>query len=597
MNLQELLSRFLSEETEPTSARNGRTRAELRNNDSAGNESQHSATSTTGAGGPRNNPAGMSAKLPAPGVADNAVFEVQGHIRPVEVDLITDDSRQLTERSIFAITELSYQHLESALQRNPALIIAPRNLMADSRLQDFKARGAVLRGLPPARSRPEWILSRLAGILHDHPDRKLTLVAVTGTNGKTSITRMIYHAWKKAGKSCAVIGTLGATYYKDGEEVNIQTGYTTPRSYQLLELLSQMHSSGVELVALEASSEALALGRLEAIHLSKAVFCGLSVDHLDYHKTMNRYFMAKAHLFTILARSGGKAIIQDLSQIAEDRYSKRLQTYAQRLGLQKRVLSSFRDFELHVPVEFNVRNANLAWYASGLDYDPGLFKDMPDVPGRMNRIEVSPGLDAIVDYAQTPDALERILSQLKASGYDALFCVFGCGGNRDPSKRPLMGRAAMELADFVIITDDNPRKEDPASIRSAILNARELPDLRPAFADLREVADRRDAIIGALERANELAGVGKKCCVLIAGKGHEDYQIYGTQKKHFSDQEVVMEFLEALPETKQAGSQKTSAKQAGSQKTSAKQSELEGAGQRKTSADAERTGGEHEVQP
>lgn len=473
---------------------------------------------------------------------EGVLFEVVGSIGDVTVDCITDDSRDLTENSVFAITALSIQHLESAIARKPALIIAPRSMLDSPELRK-SSHSAILCGSKPARSLPEWILASIAGIFYEHPDHELQITAVTGTNGKTSISRMIYHAWKQSGLSCGVIGTLGATLFQNGMETQIQTGYTTPRSYQLLALLRKMKDAGIEKVALEASSEALALGRLETIQLHQALFCGLSVDHLDYHGTMQRYFMAKVHLFTLLARSQGQAIIQDLSKTENDAYSKKLQRYIKRNGTKIQVVDEFQQFRLNVPVDFNQRNANLAWKASGLPFDDSLFESMPDVPGRMNRIQFSDSVDAIIDYAHTPDALYRILSQLRGRGYDRLYCVFGCGGNRDPSKRVMMGRAALELSTHVIVTDDNPRKEDPSSIRQAILKARDLPDLNSS-AEIQEIADRRQAIRHALLSAQKRQK--GHYCVLIAGKGHEDYQIYGTEKRHFSDQEVVMELKQEL---------------------------------------------------
>lgn len=466
----------------------------------------------------------------------------KGILQPVEVDRITDDSRQISNASVFAVTALSQNHLESALDRNPAAIIAPANMISGALLEAYSKKGLILFGGKPARSRPEWLLSLMAGAFFDHPDRKMDIVAVTGTNGKTSISRMIYHAWKKQDVPCAVIGTLGATIFADGRESTIQTGYTTPRSYQLLELLADMERTGVEKVALEASSEALALGRLEGIRMVGAVFCGISVDHLDYHKTMERYFLAKAHLFSLVRRSEGRAIIQDLGEQGPDPYAKKLVEYVKRIGMDFTVVREFRPFDLNVPVDFNIRNANLAWLASGAEHDAKLFADMPDVPGRMNRLEVLPGLDAIVDYAHTPDALERILGQLKKTGYHRIYCVFGCGGDRDPSKRILMGQAALEAATDVIVTDDNPRSEDPDEIRRQIMEARNVPGLSPSYETLRNIGDRKQAIRLALQEASEECRKGLRCCVLVAGKGHEDYQIYGKEKRHFSDAEVVMEF-------------------------------------------------------
>ncbi|MCB1304199.1 MAG: UDP-N-acetylmuramoyl-L-alanyl-D-glutamate--2,6-diaminopimelate ligase, partial [Leptospiraceae bacterium] len=522
--------------------------------------------------------------------AMGADVTIRGHVRDTNIDTITDDSREVTSRSIFAVTALSEKHLADALERKPALLIIPRSLLS-SLSKDYLREGAVAFGTRPARSRPEWILGSMAGHLYEHPDRSMELVAVTGTNGKTSISQMIYFSWKSQGQPCGVIGTLGARWFDGEKEITLDTGYTTPRSYQLLQLLQQMQRAGIRRVALEASSEALALGRLEGIRISKAVFCGLSMDHLNYHKTMSRYFMAKLHLFALLRRSQGHAIIQDLtdyriskkpvdseqphsltSRPGSDRAARRLERFLLRSNGSFEIVSEFRPFALNVSVEFNVRNANLAWRASGLNYAKDLFASMSDVPGRMNKIEVGPGIDAIVDYAHTPDALERILEQLRTAGYNKLICVFGCGGDRDRGKRIPMGRAAFTGADVAIVTDDNPRTEDAGEIRAEVLRAAtDLPG--NSVARVLEMADRREAIRHALELALELQsarlsnahgsesgatnvdeikanrannadepdesnGNGSienlRLAVLIAGKGHEDYQIYGREKRHFS---------------------------------------------------------------
>ncbi|MCB1322018.1 MAG: hypothetical protein KDK34_17300, partial [Leptospiraceae bacterium] len=332
-------------------------------------------------------------------------------------------------------------------------------------------------------------------------------------------------------------------------------------------------------------------------------FCGLSMDHLNYHKTMSRYFMAKLHLFALLRRSQGHAIIQDLtdyriskkpvdseqphaltSRPGSDRAARRLERFLLRSNGSFEIVSEFRPFALNVSVEFNVRNANLAWRASGLNYAKDLFASMSDVPGRMNKIEVGPGIDAIVDYAHTPDALERILEQLRTAGYNKLICVFGCGGDRDRGKRIPMGRAAFTGSDVAIVTDDNPRTEDAGEIRAEVLRAAtDLPG--NSVARVLEMADRREAIRHALEIALELQsarlsnahgsqsgatnvdeikanrannadepdesnGNGSienlRLAVLIAGKGHEDYQIYGREKRHFSDMEEIEKFIEKL---------------------------------------------------
>lgn len=408
-----------------------------------------------------------------------------------------------------------------------------------------KAAGAWVAGrqeqkLPDALlcSSPAQSMGLAASALAGHPSRKLHIAGVTGTNGKTSTVWMMYHLWKLCGIPCGMIGTLGlryaATPETPGTEAVEKTGYTTPRSWQLQEILARMAGAGVKRVAMEASSEALAMGRLSGTEFQTAVFTNLTRDHLDYHGTMDDYFLAKTRLLEMTASRGGRIICYQ----AQGREAARMIDFA--LSLAERTdarVTVVREAEnLGRIAHFQNINATLSVLAAAESpEEEQIFREqvrtIAEVPGRFESIELSsiaaPGSIAVIDYAHSPDALETLLVEAR-SRFKRVVCVFGCGGNRDPGKRPIMGRIAAARADAVIVTDDNPRREDPAGIRREILQG-----MGELAAKAREIADRKAAIEAALEWC---ALQNEPAIAIVAGKGHEEGQIFFDRTQDFSDQ-------------------------------------------------------------
>lgn len=363
-----------------------------------------------------------------------------------------------------------------------------------------------------------------------------TLIAVTGTNGKTSIVEMVRQIWRMAGHNAASIGTLGVTT-ADG---SVSTGLTTPDIVTFLANVSGLAREGVTHLAYEASSHGLAQFRNEGLRVAAGGFTNLSRDHLDYHGTMENYFAAKMRLFSEVVADDGTAVIW-----ADDAWSDRAIDHARSRGLKlltvgehgaairliKRTPGQLGQ-TLELVHEGQSRAVNLpligayqaanALVAAGLVLATGgsavqvfdALARLQPVRGRLERAAISrAGAPVYVDYAHTPDALEAAIAALRPHCAGRLIAVFGAGGDRDSGKRPEMGRIAAEQADLAIVTDDNPRSEDPAAIRAAILAG--------GAGQLREVADRRAAIAAALAEADA------DDIVLIAGKGHEQGQIFG----------------------------------------------------------------------
>ena len=391
----------------------------------------------------------------------------------------------------------------------------------------------------------------------------LTLTAVTGTNGKTTTTYLMEAILAAAGRRPGVIGTVGYRFAGKKQEAPL----TTPGALQLHSLFSQMRSEGCSDVVLEASSISLDQGRLHGCGFRVAGLSNITQDHLDYHGTMERYRAAKAILFRELLPVGrGIAVLfadddAGLAMRREVRGSVLTVTRQARGAdvavLDRRLGVDGTTLRLSTPSgplaitsplvgEFNLSNVLLATgmaLAHGLDRDAiatGISR-VTGVPGRLERVTNSAGVLCLVDYAHTPDALERALDVLRPLGTGRVLVVFGCGGDRDKGKRPRMGQAAAERADVVVVTSDNPRSEDPGAILDMIVAGVEktgivrrlASELRQGLSGYHVEADRKLAI----ELAVALARPGDT--LLIAGKGHEDYQILGTQKIHFDDREVA----------------------------------------------------------
>ncbi|MCZ8369908.1 MAG: UDP-N-acetylmuramoyl-L-alanyl-D-glutamate--2,6-diaminopimelate ligase [Porphyrobacter sp.] len=388
-----------------------------------------------------------------------------------------------------------------------------------------------------------------------------TLVAVTGTNGKTSCVEMTRQIWRMAGERAASIGTLGVTT-PDG---SVSTGLTTPDIVTFLSNMSGLAREGVTHVAYEASSHGLDQYRNEGLTVSASAFTNFSRDHLDYHGTMEAYFAAKMRLFTEVVAPGSPAVIHDAGEGSE--WTAKAIVQAEARGLKVMTVGEGGSFLklvsrepgqlgqlLHIEHEDTVRKVNLpligayqaanALVSAGLAMATGVAPSMvfdalsrlQPVRGRLERAAINAaGAPAYVDYAHTPDALEAAIAALRphvANG-GKLIVVYGAGGDRDTGKRPQMGEVAARAADIAIVTDDNPRSEDPSAIRAAIMvGAGSIEG-----SDTREIGDRRAAIAAAIGEA------GPRDIVLIAGKGHEQGQIFGSGEnmriEAFDDVEVA----------------------------------------------------------
>lgn len=386
-------------------------------------------------------------------------------------------------------------------------------------------------------------LSSLAAAFFGDPSQAIDVIGVTGTNGKTTATRMIASMLTEGDVPCGVIGTVGAEF---GAQ-HWTLANTTPQPPQLHGLLAAMRDAGARAVAMEVSSHALALGRVDDVHFHTAALTNLTRDHLDFHGTFEAYAAAKRRLFGMADRAvlnvddaHGRAWHAGVAaHVPTLTYAMRAGADIVPTGVVLTVAgSSFtvgsQPFRLNVPGDFNVENALLALgVARTLGVDDAAsargLAGFGGVPGRMEYLKVGEA-SVVIDYAHTPDALERVLAALRATAPHALAVVFGCGGDRDPGKRPEMGEIAARLADRIYVTSDNPRTEAPERIAAAIVAG--IGD-RPHVVEL----DRRRAI----ERAIGEAAPGD--VVLVAGKGHETYQIVGETSHPFDDAQVARETL------------------------------------------------------
>lgn len=445
-------------------------------------------------------------------------------------------------------------------------------------LQDALARGAAalliskMDAVPPDAPAWAWVedtrdaLWRIAQRFYDDPSRQLVVVGVTGTNGKTTTTHLMRAVFEAAGLPCALLGTLGATLPSapapsDAPD-QIFTGLTTPEVFEIQSILRHALARGARATVMEVSSHALDQRRADGVRFDAAIFTNLTQDHLDYHPTMEAYAKAKLRLFTELARESGKPFRAVINLDAEwgawfaeraegerwtygvhpDACVRAQQVQLERDGIRFTVHSngvgSF-PVQIRLTAPYNLQNALGAIAAAlslGLPVEAiqqGL-QQVERVPGRFERVPIDAPFEVIVDYAHTPDALARLLHAARALQPSRLTVLFGCGGDRDPTKRPKMGAIAAELADRVILTSDNPRTEPPERILQQILEGISTESRHKVVA---VEPDRRTAIALALQDA--IPGE----IILLAGKGHEEYQIIGTTRIPFSDRQTVLELF------------------------------------------------------
>lgn len=387
--------------------------------------------------------------------------------------------------------------------------------------------------------------SQLASTFHGDPSLALHMVGVTGTNGKTTTTHFIARAIEAAGHRCAIIGTLGASL---GTQ-HWPLANTTPLAIELHALLAAVRDAGASHVAMEVSSHALALHRVDDVEFDVAVLTNVTRDHLDFHGTFENYAAAKRSLFTMATER-----ILNLEDPTGLQWSRQI-TGALTYAIDREAAVRARSVQIgargstflvddvayatHLPGRFNVSNA-LAAIAVGrtLGIDDRIAAQgigaLENVPGRMERVD-GEGFTVVVDYAHTPDALERALIAAREFTPGRLAVVFGAGGDRDRGKRPVMGKTAAELADSVVVTSDNPRSEDPDAIIAEIMSG--VPAARRATVET--IVDRRAAIRHAVGAARE------GDTILIAGKGHEPYQIIGDRTLPFDDRDEARSAIAA----------------------------------------------------
>ncbi len=417
---------------------------------------------------------------------------------------------------------------------------------------------------------PRRAFSQAASRFHGEPSKQMRLIGVTGTNGKTTTAYLVEQIAAALGLRTGLIGTVESRWPGGSAAAT----HTTPESHELQELLVRIAKAGAQLVSMEVSSHALAQERVAGCTFAAAAFTNLTRDHLDYHGTLEAYFEAKARLFRELLPAGAPAVLNlddaRLAELARERPGSIGFTTRGAAGarLEARGLSSdlegirfdlrggFGEARIESPL-IGAHNAENLLAALGLLL--GLGMPMEELaaaaslargaPGRLERVPDPGGRVVLVDYAHTDDALARVLDAVRAAagGKARILCVFGCGGDRDRGKRPLMGQAAARRADLVVVTSDNPRTEDPLTI---------LADIEPGLSKHKRKMGISDARAGrdgycvipdrsaAIELALRCARPGD--AVVIAGKGHEDYQIVGTEKRSFDDRVEARRALEAL---------------------------------------------------
>lgn len=398
---------------------------------------------------------------------------------------------------------------------------------------------------------PRALLGPLAARAYGHPDRELVMAGVTGTNGKSTVATLLAAIFEAAGLKAGFIGTLG---YRLGDRA-FPGERTTPEASDLFRTLREMRRAGAAAVAMEVSSHALSLGRVEGAGFDVAVFTNLTRDHLEYHGDMEGYFAAKRRIFGHLKPNGRAAVNLD------DPYGRRLAaempgafTYGEgglitsrdveltTSGIRAIFQTPRGDLAVRSPLlgRYNLENllaAAASAEALGLPHAAvaRAFAAQRPVAGRMEPVERGQPFPVFVDYAHTEAALEAALRSARDLSGGRVAVVFGCGGERDPGKRPGMGRIAGELADLAIATSDNPRREDPEAILRAVEEG-----LKAAGRPYRAIPDRREAIRAAIETAAAEDG----WAVLVAGKGHEEVQVIGERKIPFSDREEIARALE-----------------------------------------------------
>lgn len=461
----------------------------------------------------------------------------------LEISGISYDSRTTEKGNVFVAVRGyesdGHKYISAAVQKGAACVLCEEKPQADI---PYILIDNTRRGLAVAAS--NW---------YNNPSSEFTLIGVTGTNGKTTTTNLIKTVIEKC--TGAKVGLIGTNHNMIGERI-VETTHTTPESFELQKLFREMADEGCQYVVMEVSSHALYLDRVWGLRFQVGVFNNLTHEHLDFHNTMDAYAEAKAILMGLSERAvinldddyaqvmieaaTGSVMTFSAETDKADIVAKRIKLSAGKIEFCALTMDKLQTIELGIPARFTVYNA-LAATATGLELGFGLemiaeaLKTSTGVKGRLEVVPTDRDFTVIIDYAHKPYALENIISTFREFAVGRVVTLFGCGGDRDKTKRPLMGEIAARLSDFVIVTSDNPRTEEPGKIIEDI-----LAGMKETKTPYIVIENRREAIGWAIKNAqpNDI--------IILAGKGHETYQIIGREKSHFDEREVVREFLLAI---------------------------------------------------
>jgi len=473
-----------------------------------------------------------------------SIVSISGDLT-VEITNVTFDSRKVEPGSLFIAVDGNevdgHKFIGNAIEKGASAVIYQNGEQAEKEGVTF---------VKVSQSRPA--LSIAAANFFGNPSEKINLVGITGTNGKTTTVTLLYNLFTRLGYCCGLLSTI---VNRIGEKT-IEADHTTPDPVSLNGMLAEMVDAGCEYCFMEVSSHSLDQDRVAGLRFKVAIFSNLTHDHLDYHKTFAAYRDCKKKFFDNLDKDAfaltnvddrnGEVMVQNTKAAVRTYSCKSISSFHCRI-IEESIDGMQIDFDGTRIWSRFIGNHNaynlLAVYGCaillGADKEEVLvaMSALGPVAGRLEYIRGGRDITAVVDYAHTPDALENVLKTLREAGQGrSLVCVFGCGGNRDRTKRPEMGKIAANLADKVIVTSDNPRKEDPEEIIREIKTGMDIK----AKAKSLFITDRSEAIRTALLVSPEGS------IVLVAGKGHEDYQIIGDTKHHFDDKEVIRETFKEL---------------------------------------------------
>lgn len=469
----------------------------------------------------------------------------------IEINGLSYDSRKISGNFLFFALNGAHtsgtKFIEDAISKGAVCVVS------QEKIENIKCTNIVVKDIMT-------VMAKVSAKFYDYPDKKLTVIGVTGTNGKTSITYMTESILKSLNINIAVIGTINYRY----ADVKIDAPNTTPQSLDLYKMMNDIVKHGIKYLIMEVSSHSLVLGRVLGIEFDVAVFTNLTQDHLDFHKNMENYFEAKKTLFESLKSNVkkkqkfaiinsddiyGKKLIENIDKnivnISYATKDEKAKCFAKNIKVTSKgtsfdLISVYGNSQIKVNLVglhnvYNLLACICICFSLGIKFEYIINNISKTVaaPGRLEPVNNNKEFSVLVDYAHTDDALQNVLLALRNICSANIITVFGCGGNRDKTKRPKMAKVACNLSDFVVITSDNPREEDP----NVIIKDVEAGAIETGKTNYKVIVDRKEAIEYAIGIAQ------KNDIVLLAGKGHENYQIIGREKIHFDDREIAQNIL------------------------------------------------------